>query len=235
MACTAVGAGGRWFLVDAGSGALHACLQAGIDYDEIRGIFLTHFHIDHLLDLVQIVWLRHLRRDTLAGPLSIVGPPGLAALLGGLDAAFGGALKLACALLDVRELGPGARADVAGLSCEPFATAHTPESQGYRLADGTATVAFTGDTGLADGVVAACRGAAAAVLECSFAAPVPVETAAHLGPLECAEIGARSGVRHLLLTHLPAGADEEAILGAVRARYDGRVTVARDFLEVEEP
>lgn len=49
----------RYFLVDGGGGneVLHRLKQAGIDWKDIRDIFVTHKHIDHLLGIIWMVRL----------------------------------------------------------------------------------------------------------------------------------------------------------------------------------
>ena len=52
--CTMVEAGGRKFLFDAGRGAMQRLHQLGITFADISGIFLTHHHSDHMVDLVDL-------------------------------------------------------------------------------------------------------------------------------------------------------------------------------------
>lgn len=48
---TAVVVGERWYLVDTGHGAYTQIRRAGLDLNQLGGIFLTHLHSDHIIDL----------------------------------------------------------------------------------------------------------------------------------------------------------------------------------------
>ncbi|MGD7002583.1 MBL fold metallo-hydrolase [Corynebacterium halotolerans] len=48
---TAVVVGERWYLVDAGNGTFTQLKRAGLDVSRLGGIFLTHLHSDHIVDL----------------------------------------------------------------------------------------------------------------------------------------------------------------------------------------
>ena len=52
--CTAVVAGDRIFLVDAGTGSWEVAQSAGIRADKVAGVLLTHFHSDHIGDLSEV-------------------------------------------------------------------------------------------------------------------------------------------------------------------------------------
>ena len=67
----------KYFLVDGGGGGrlLHQLKCAGIAWPDIREIFITHKHIDHLLGIVWMVRmiLQNMSRGTYAGEARIYG------------------------------------------------------------------------------------------------------------------------------------------------------------------
>ena len=74
-AATLVEAGSRKLLFDAGRGATIRIRQLGIQVGDIDGVFITHFHSDHLVGLADL-WLTgwlaaNGRRDH---PLAMWGP-----------------------------------------------------------------------------------------------------------------------------------------------------------------
>lgn len=65
--------GDRVYLIDAGSGVAPALVAAGIQPGEVKTIFLTHLHYDHvggLADLIAYDWLAGS-----SAPIAIYGPP----------------------------------------------------------------------------------------------------------------------------------------------------------------
>src|SRR5437762_8990511 len=74
-ASTAIVAGDRWFVVDAGRGATMRIAATELRYDQLRAVFLTHLHSDHtagLPDLFDTSW--QFGRKT--APLQLYGPDG---------------------------------------------------------------------------------------------------------------------------------------------------------------
>jgi ribonuclease BN (tRNA processing enzyme) len=71
---TAVVVGDAVYLVDAGSGVGNQLMKAGFSVGNLRGIFLTHLHSDHCIDLASlaIFGLFTLRHDQ--KPIRIIGP-----------------------------------------------------------------------------------------------------------------------------------------------------------------
>lgn len=56
--CTALMAGNRLYLVDVGSGSSRVLSQMRIPQGEIDGVFLTHFHSDHIDGLGELLLQR---------------------------------------------------------------------------------------------------------------------------------------------------------------------------------
>ncbi|MGO3153356.1 MAG: MBL fold metallo-hydrolase [Galactobacter sp.] len=52
---TAVVVGDRWYLVDVGYGSGRQIRQAGLDLDRLGGVFITHLHSDHTIDLPSVM------------------------------------------------------------------------------------------------------------------------------------------------------------------------------------
>jgi len=124
---TLVVRGGSRVLVDCGEGTQRQFLRSGLGLIDLDAILLTHLHGDHYLGLPGLLKTYALRGRT--EPLAIVGPPGLAALLGALQAVVG---RLPFPL-DVEEAQPGLVLALDGASWEAFPTRHSVRSLGFAL------------------------------------------------------------------------------------------------------
>ncbi|MFN3749117.1 MAG: MBL fold metallo-hydrolase [Sphingorhabdus sp.] len=86
-ACTVVIAGKRIFVVDAGEGGARNISMMGIPNGRIEGLFLTHFHSDHMDGLGPMMLLRW-TGSAAAAPLPVHGPTGVEAVIAGFNAAY---------------------------------------------------------------------------------------------------------------------------------------------------
>jgi ribonuclease Z len=86
QSCVAILAGGVYYLVDAGPGSSRNLQLWQLRGRELAGVFLTHFHSDHLGDLGEVntnAWLAgH------PGPLSVFGGPGVVQVVQGFNAVY---------------------------------------------------------------------------------------------------------------------------------------------------
>ncbi len=77
-------------LFDCGHGVLQRLLEVGVQHKDIQHVVLSHFHPDHVSDLVPLfhagAWSRSSPRST---DLHIYGPPGVQKLIDGLVSIFG--------------------------------------------------------------------------------------------------------------------------------------------------
>jgi ribonuclease Z len=81
-ACTAVIAGGKFVLVDAGPGSWETVDLANLPIGSLSAVLITHFHSDHIGDLGEAI-----TQSWIAGraqPLDVYGPPGVSRIVDGL-------------------------------------------------------------------------------------------------------------------------------------------------------
>lgn len=71
---TAVAVGDRTYLVDAGSGVGRQLTDAGIGLQTLRGVFITHLHSDHVVDLPSLLIFGLMRINLAATAIPIIGP-----------------------------------------------------------------------------------------------------------------------------------------------------------------
>lgn len=72
---TAVVVDDTWYLVDCGQGAGRQAKAAGLEMPDLGGIFITHMHSDHTVDLPSLLLFGAFESKTSTrGPIPIVGP-----------------------------------------------------------------------------------------------------------------------------------------------------------------
>ncbi|SJM61820.1 MBL fold metallo-hydrolase [Gulosibacter sp. 10] len=78
---TAVQVGEAFYLVDAGLGVGRQLERAGLAFDDMRAMFITHLHSDHTVDIPSLLLMGLYERDTRAAdPIRIIGPGNRGAL-----------------------------------------------------------------------------------------------------------------------------------------------------------
>jgi ribonuclease Z len=86
-ACTAVIAGDKVYIVDTGSGASRGLSQLRIPQGSIDGIFLTHFHSDHIDGLGELLlqrWIAGARESQ----VPVYGPTGVDQIVNAINQAY---------------------------------------------------------------------------------------------------------------------------------------------------
>lgn len=86
--CTAVLAGQRLFVFDAGAGSVRNLSLMGLPPARVERVFLTHFHSDHIDGLGELMLQRWAGSGATA-PLLVHGPTGVETVVGGLMTAYG--------------------------------------------------------------------------------------------------------------------------------------------------
>ncbi len=229
--------GGGRLLLDCGPGAVQAMARLGLPWAQITDLVITHFHADHVGALPGLFFsLRHgvfpARRERLA----VWGPPGTRILFEGLAAALGDFLLDPGFPVDLRELRPGDRGELAcGAVLAAHKTEHTDESQAVRVDGPDAAVGYTGDTGPMPGLADFMAGVDLLVSECSLTDEQVGDN--HLSPSRVAELahGARPGV--LLLTHVYPQVRERFDVPSLvaAAGWEGDTRLASEGLSIELP
>jgi ribonuclease Z len=138
--------GGDKLLIDCAEGTQRQLLRSSIGLVELREVFITHFHADHVLGLPGMLKTFALRGREL--PLVVYGPRGLVDLLSSLKRVVG---KLS---YDVRlvELEPGDVLERDDYRLATFGVEHGVSSLGWSLIEATRPGRFDVDAATALGV-----------------------------------------------------------------------------------
>ncbi|HSA54051.1 MAG TPA: ribonuclease Z [Gemmatimonadaceae bacterium] len=215
-------------LVDCGSGVVFRMSQLGLAWDRLTHVAITHFHADHTSDVATLIYgWRYGLLPPREAPVEIIGPPGLAARLAGMMAAFGDGLLESPPPLAVVEMPPGSeRPLAAGVVLASRTVPHTEESVAYSVSGHGRRVVVTGDTGLDAGLGA--WAAECDVLLCECSLPDALALPHHLTPRQCGVLAASARPRLLALTHFYPPVELEDILGQVAESFTGRVALCED-------
>lgn len=177
--CIGVLAGDRAFLFDVGGGSIRRLTRMGFPTGRTEKLYLSHLHSDHFDGLGELMvgaWVGGSRST----PLPVAGPPGVAEITDGFNAAYridstyrmahhGPAVAnpagygLAPEVIDL-PAGPGARAvllDEGDLQITAFLVNHSPvePAYGFRIDYKGRSAVISGDTVYSDDLVSVAEGA----------------------------------------------------------------------------
>ena len=222
-----VSVGREQVLLDAGPGTLKQLSRLGVTFLDLDRLFLTHFHPDHCLDLVSILFAMRIPQPTRTKPFTIYGPRGLKQLYRQLNAAFHGWIAPRTYQLILKEIGESTL-KLPGYIVRTARMNHAGgQALGYRLQARGKSVVYSGDTDLCPAIVELGRAADLLILECSVTDERKV--AGHLTPTECGRIAAASGCRQLALTHFYPVFKGYDIRRRVRRSFRGPLILANDL------
>ncbi|MBI2103994.1 MAG: MBL fold metallo-hydrolase [Candidatus Omnitrophica bacterium] len=235
-------AAGERLLIDAGPGTLQRLHAAGGNLFTLDRVFLTHYHLDHCLDLASLLFALRLPAAPKSrsigaaqagipdrpprAPLAVYGPPGLKRLYRRLNSALNGWLTPRGYALRLKEI-KEAMVKLGKGTMRARWMRHSAPALGYRLEADGKRIAYSGDTDLCDAIVELGRDTHLLILECSV--PDERKVAGHLTPTECGRIAASANCRHLVLTHFYPVFKGYDIRRRVRRAFRGRLTLARDL------
>ena len=229
-------AGNVRLLIDCGSGITTRLADAGIRWQDITHLAITHFHADHVVDIPTLLYAwRYGQLPPRSAGLDIIGPAGTVQLLARFAAIFGDGLLALGFPISIRELAPGdaiGLGDDVQLRCTKVP--HTEESMAYSVEARGRRIVFTGDTGPDEALGQWAKGCDVLLAECSL--PDSMALATHLTPSQCGALGAIARPGVLALTHFYPPVEAVDIRGEVGQRFDGRVVLATDgwSLDLEE-
>jgi ribonuclease BN (tRNA processing enzyme) len=192
-------------LVDCGAPAQLLLPQAGGSVEQLDAVLLTHFHADHAAMLPVVLGARALAVDD-PRPVRLAGPPGTREYVSRVvQTGYGDHLHgliMDRLSLEATVLQDGSDVEFCGFRVRAHAVTHsTGPSLAYAVSDlqTGATVGFSGDSVLCDGVRRAAAQSHAFVCECTgWDRPVP----SHMWWGEVQELIAACPDTRFLLSHL---------------------------------
>jgi ribonuclease Z len=250
---TAIVAGDRWFLVDAGRGATMRVAGAGLKYENLRGVFITHLHSDHTAGLpdVFITSWQFGRKTT---PLPLYGPSGIQKLSDAMLRFFAYDIHVrrdlvekhpaAGATIETHVVREGVVYDDGGVRVTAFEVDHAPVKPafGYRFDSGEQSIVVSGDTRPNANLIRFAKGADILVMEAYLPehfdkmdtpAVAAKLKAYHTSAEEAGQIATAAGVKTLVLTHLIPADAEKTFAERAAKTFHGKIIVGDDLKRVE--
>lgn len=222
--CYLVEAEGFRMLLDLGNGALGP-LQRHCGVGEVDAVLLSHLHPDHCMDLLPLYVARTYDNSGGYPVIPVYAPRGAGEHLA---RAYGKAERPGLSgCFDFREWTEGSH-EIGPFRVAVARVAHPVPTFAMRVEHGGRALAYSGDTGPCQALVALSRGVDLAVFESSFeegrddGAPPDL----HLTGGQAGQHAAKASAGRLLLTHLPPWNDPDVSLAAAREAFDGPVDLA---------
>lgn len=217
--------------IDAGTGTF-SNLQRHTNYFDLEALFLSHLHLDHIMDVYPFYYALRYSPET-RGPngLPVFAPPGAKEQLERLASltsqdGFGG-------FFDFRPIASGDEATVGPFVFKFQRTEHPVETFAMKIESAGRTLVYSADTALCDEVVKLAEGADVLIAEASMQRPVEGLAKVHMTAEEAGQMAKDAGVGRLVLTHIVPGQDSKISVDQASARFGGEVVAASDNLRFE--
>ena len=215
-------------LIDCGPGIWSALYSADQRLKPINNILISHFHVDHIADLIPFLWRRWVLEMERQNNLSLYGPTGLPEWFDKLIAVHRDWIKdLSISLHELDD----EKKTVGSYTVKARLTGHTENSICLRISDaGDKSVFYSGDSGWNENLIRLADSSDLAIMDCANS--VQNQTKDHLTPVLAAKVAELAGVKRLMLTHLyPEVWQFEPAIEAARY-FKGEIILAQDELVV---
>ena len=223
--------GSHLILLDGGGGSLRPMPRLGLDFRKIDFHCITHFHPDHVTDLIPLLFAMNYTVDfRRSKPLHVVGPIGLVNFYEKMKEIFGRWIEAQTYPLFFHEAAES-RIDFQDFSVETLPMAHTESSIGFRVEGEGRSLVYSGDTDDCPNIVRLGKEADLLILECSF--PDERKKEGHLTPTLAGRIAREAKPKKLLLTHFYPVFQGHDIRRECGVEYSGDILLATDGMKVE--
>ena len=207
-------------LFDCGHGVVQRLLEVGIQHNELNHIVVSHFHPDHVSDLIPFLhagaWARRNPRTT---DLHIYGPPGIQRIIDGFMDIFG-APGLQQPIYDILvHKVAGGHFSIGSYDFD-FVSLPPAGNHGLRFAWQGKHYAITGDSSFHEHEITFLHQVDLAIID-----------AGHLEDDEIAQLAAASQAKTIVCSHLYREIDAPGLqILAEKAGYEGTILVGRDLM-----
>jgi len=209
-----------YILFDCGHGVLQRLLEAGVQHHQLQHIVLSHFHADHISDIIPFLqvgaWSRRNPRTT---DIHIYGPAGVQKIIDGLLQVFGpGSLQQPSYEIIVHEI-TQPHFKIGPYSLD-FISLPPADNHGLRFTWNGKRYAITGDSYFHDEEIAFLRDVDLAIID-----------AGHIEDSEIVQLAASSQAKTIVCSHLYREIDAQQLQAqSTSAGYQGTILVGKDLM-----
>ncbi len=224
-------------VVDLGPGTLPE-LRKHCDFRELTAIVISHWHVDHYLDLAAFRFAASYNPRPATRKIPLFMPPGGGALL----SKFGVTLpqdeqnpRFFDEIFEISEFTPGSPLRIGSLNFNFEPTIHFIPCWGIRIeSDAGETVGYTADTGPLPELERFFANVDLLIAEATDLEPkTGPGVIGHLTAGEAGELATASGAGKLLLTHIWEERGFDAALAQARGSFNGPIDVAKPGLTIK--
>jgi len=226
-----VNIGNTNILMDTGPGSLRQLKKTGTTLNQIDTLIYTHFHIDHISDMLPFIFSSKYNHDEpRTTDLKIIGPIGLIELYNSLIKIHGNQIVPDKFKINWIE-DVNSYSKFYNFKVETCKVKHTDNSIAIKLIDNKGKeVVYSGDTDYCEEIIEFARDSDLLILECSF--PDNLKKTGHLTPSEAGIIAKKSSPKKLTLTHFYPQCDNFDMLTPIKDRYNGEIIIAEDLIKI---
>ncbi|HEU5471478.1 MAG TPA: MBL fold metallo-hydrolase [Actinophytocola sp.] len=217
--------------IEFGNGTL-AALQAIRDPFLLDALLFSHLHPDHCADFSGLTVIRRYHpapsRDPRVHRLPVYTPvegPERFVAAHSPDAETEATTDLSD-VYEFHTITPGT-VHIGPFEITAIHAAHPCESFSFRISWGGRSLAYTGDTGVFEGLVDLATGVDVLLSEASWTHGFDRPTELHLSGTDAGQLAKRANAGRLLVTHIPPWTDSDAVIAEARAAYQGEVVRVR--------
>lgn len=220
-------------LIDCGPGTLIQLSKIGVKPEDLDYIFITHFHGDHITDLVALLFGPVLYSKLSGKELNkypqVYGPEGLSSVIKKISDIFTDGGLLRNKKIKYREINKKIRLNK--LIIVPFKVKHTKNSLSYRFELSNKALVLSGDSGVCTNLEKAIREVDLFIADTSHSKKSSSDN--HLNTYQIGDIAARNNVKSVILTHIYPDCYEKDLVSEVKEKYSGKVVRGKDLMQIK--
>ncbi|TMD63215.1 MAG: ribonuclease Z [Chloroflexi bacterium] len=211
---------GTYVLFDCGHGVVQRLLEAGVGHNQLEHIVLSHFHPDHVSDIIPFLqagaWSQ---RDPRTTDIHIYGPAGVQKIIDGLLQVFGpSSLQQSSYKIVVHEI-TQQQFEIGSYRFD-FISLPPASNHGLRFVWNGKSYAITGDSHFHDEEIAFLRDVDLAIID-----------SGHIEDREIVQLAVSSQAKTIVCSHLYREIDARRLQAeAANAGYLGTILVGRDLM-----